>query len=68
MGRISSNVAKPGEISEMSAESLITQEEKAKQRNISNAPIISAGGHLSKGSLASYKRKDMGGISESLVS
>ena len=50
----------------MSAESLITQEEKVLQYNISNAPRISAGAPLSKMSLASYKRNDMGKASENL--
>ena len=68
MDRMSSNLEKPGGISEMSAVPLITQEEKAKQYNISNAPRISDGDPRSKRSLASYERNDMGEVSENLVS
>ena len=55
------------QISEMSTESLRTQEEKAIQYNVSNAPRIRDGGPLSKRSLASYKREDMGEVSENLA-
>ena len=68
MGRMSPNMEKPGgEISETSAESLITQEETDRQRNIQNALRIRDGEPLPKGPLAPYKRKDMGEISENLV-
>ena len=69
MAPMDSNVAKPGEtISEMSANSLITKEEKAKQYNMEKVPLARPGRPLSKGPIASYKRKDSGGIAEDLVS
>ena len=58
----------PGKpISEMSADSLVAQEGKAQQNNVSNAPRVRAGKHLAKGPMGSYRRKDTGGISEDLA-
>ena len=53
-------------ISEMPANSLVTQEEKAKQHNVEKAPRIIPEKPLSKGPLESCKRKDMAGIGEDL--
>ena len=56
-----------GTISETSAKTLLTQEEKAKQYNVAKVLRISPCNPLSKGPVASYKRKDMGGIADDLV-
>ena len=59
-GPITPNVEQPGEtISEMSAISLVAQGAKAAQYNVGKVLRIGPGNPLSKGSLASYKRKDM---------
>ena len=52
----------------MSANSLITKEEKAKQYNAGQDLRARPGKPLSKGSLAAYQRKDSGEIAEDLVS
>ena len=43
------------------------KKKKAKQYNVSKVLRISPGNPLHKGSRASYKRKDMGGIADGLV-
>ena len=72
MGRMSSNMEKQGggggQISEISAESLITQGEKPNNETYQTSTRISAGDPLSKGPLASYKRKYMGKISGNIAS
>ena len=73
VGGMSQNAEKPWGwggpgISEMSAESLITQVGKAKQHNVANALRIRAGGPLPKGPLPSYRPVDMGGIPGNLPS
>ena len=60
------NPEKP--ILEMSANSLVMREAKAQQQNVAKAPLVRAGKPPSKGPMASYKRKDMGGISDDLAS
>ena len=52
----------------MSANSLVTKEETAKQRNVSKVLRISPGKPLPTWPIAYYERKGMGGISEDLVS
>ena len=65
----SPNWGNPGNhISEMPAQSLIKQEEKTNRRNIESALRFRAGKPLFKGSLSSFKRKDMDKVSANLVS
>ena len=65
---MSSNLEKHGEqISEMSTQSLLTQEDKVKSSNIPNAPIFAAWNHLSGKSLAAFKIQVLGKVSENLV-
>ena len=69
MGRMSSNMEKPGEANLGNVGGIINNPRRiAKQRNISNVPRISAWNPLSKGTLGPYKRKGMGKISENLAS
>ena len=60
------NPGKP--ISEMSPNSLQSQEERAKHYNTLNAIMVRPGKPLAKGSLSSYKQKDLERVPGELVS